>query len=148
MSFPSRRAVDVFEDLDDPRGFEPGPEFRQAVAQRVSRRRRHRLQLRTATAAVLVLIAGVGGAFALLTHRLNDIDRVDVHSALTPPATKQPDAPFTLLLVGTDGGRPNVPGNRADTMMLVRVDPGRRLLTTLPLPRDLYLPIAGTGRSD
>jgi LCP family protein required for cell wall assembly len=55
----------------------------------------------------------------------------------------------TILLMGTDhsesGGRG---GDRhADSLMLVRTDPGRHRISYLSLPRDLYVPIPAHGRS-
>ncbi len=140
----------MFEDLDDPHPFEPGPEFRRGVVRRAARRRRHRRLLSATAAATVLLIAGVSATMIYFNHRLDGINRVDVRGALSPePPAEPPDHAFNVLVVGTDGGRPDaIPGSRSDTMMLVRVDPAHRRLTTLSLPRDLYLPIAGTGTSD
>jgi LCP family protein required for cell wall assembly len=63
--------------------------------------------------------------------------------------------PFNLLVVGSDtreglddeGGRRygDVGGQRNDTTLVVRVEPGRRRVAMLSIPRDLVVPIAGTG---
>ncbi len=56
--------------------------------------------------------------------------------------------PTTLLLIGTDhaqvGGRE---GDRhSDSIMLVRVDPGKHRLTYLSIPRDLLVEVPGHGQ--
>jgi LCP family protein required for cell wall assembly len=41
-----------------------------------------------------------------------------------------------------------VTGERTDTIMMVRIDPHTNRTILVSIPRDLYLPIAGTNRSD
>jgi LCP family protein required for cell wall assembly len=63
--------------------------------------------------------------------------------------------PFNLLVVGSDsrerlddeGGRRygEVGGQRNDTTLVVRVEPDRKRVSMLSIPRDLVVPIAGTG---
>ncbi len=75
------------------------------------------------------------------------------------PTLREPE---NWLLVGTDSrdgidetdpnagfliGEP-VFGKRTDTMIIARVDPSGQAIDLLSIPRDLYVPIAGTGRSD
>lgn len=71
------------------------------------------------------------------------------------------DGPRNWLLVGTDSrdgisrDDPNagaflaepVEGNRTDTMMILRVDDGGGAIDLVSVPRDLWVPIAGTDRS-
>ena len=71
------------------------------------------------------------------------------HKAVFKPDTiTKPEAgkPQTLLLVGSDH-RFGDPGKdaRADTMMLVRIDPRQRATTVLSIPRDLVVEIPGRG---
>jgi polyisoprenyl-teichoic acid--peptidoglycan teichoic acid transferase len=66
-------------------------------------------------------------------------------------------APFTLLVVGSDsraltgannaqfGTEAQTPGQRSDTILLVRVLPAARQLSILSIPRDLWVPIQGMG---
>ncbi len=71
-----------------------------------------------------------------------------------------PGEPSNWLLVGTDTrdgideSDPNaekflgdgpIGGTRTDTMIIARVDPETRSVDLLSIPRDLYVPIAGTG---
>jgi LCP family protein required for cell wall assembly len=66
-----------------------------------------------------------------------------------------------VLLVGSDtragidqagndnfGGTKEVKGQRSDTIILLRVDPKKNQASMLSVPRDLYVPISGTQRSD
>jgi polyisoprenyl-teichoic acid--peptidoglycan teichoic acid transferase len=63
--------------------------------------------------------------------------------------------PFNLLVVGSDsrqglddadGSRyGDVGGQRNDTTLVVRVEPARKRVSMLSIPRDLVVPIAGTG---
>jgi polyisoprenyl-teichoic acid--peptidoglycan teichoic acid transferase len=63
--------------------------------------------------------------------------------------------PFNLLVVGSDsrerlddeGSRRygDVDGQRNDTTLVVRVEPDRKRVAMLSIPRDLVVPIAGTG---
>jgi LCP family protein required for cell wall assembly len=65
--------------------------------------------------------------------------------------------PFNLLVVGSDsreglddadGSRyGNVGGQRNDTTLVVRVEPDRRRVSMLSIPRDLVVPIAGAGEN-
>jgi len=70
-------------------------------------------------------------------------------------------APMTVLLVGSDtrsditgadakhyGSTKDVQGQRSDTIILLRVDPKAKTASMLSLPRDLYVPISGTKRTD
>jgi polyisoprenyl-teichoic acid--peptidoglycan teichoic acid transferase len=62
--------------------------------------------------------------------------------------------PVNFLLVGSDSREGEgadqeaaVEGKRTDTIMLLRLDPESEEVTLLSFPRDLWLPIAGTGES-
>lgn len=99
---------------------------------------------------------GVGYAY----WRYNQIDRVDLD--LQGAAA---GAPQNYLLVGSDTragisssdpnagaflgpGAPDPGSARSDTMMILRIDPKQAKAQLLSLPRDLYVPIAGTDHSD
>jgi LCP family protein required for cell wall assembly len=98
----------------------------------------------------------VGGLTVWGVQRFNDISFVDVPGV-------EPDADATAanwLLVGTDsraGIDPESPdadaflgevvlGERADTIMLARVDSAAKTIDVLSVPRDLWVPIGGDGR--
>jgi LCP family protein required for cell wall assembly len=141
------------EHLDDPQGFTPDEGLRaRVVARGRALRRRRRLAI-AGSSLVVVLLAGVGGAAGVAAWRWDHVDRVAIHTVEHLPSTETPPddlAPMTVLVVGSDERTgpeaEQVGGARADTMALVRLDPRARDATVLSLPRDLWVPLAGTGR--
>jgi LCP family protein required for cell wall assembly len=109
------------------------------------------------------LVIALVGAAALLTWgilKLNSIDRVDVNLS-----TAAANTPRNYLIVGSDtrdlkgggaddgaifgrGKNAEPAGQRADTMLIARIDPRQETVEVLSLPRDLYVTIAGTNRRD
>ena len=55
--------------------------------------------------------------------------------------------PATILVIGTDGGKAPGRGDarRADSLLLLRTDPGKHRLSYLSIPRDLRVDIPGYG---
>jgi LCP family protein required for cell wall assembly len=107
--------------------------------------------------AVLVLLVAssasgaVGVAYG--TWRFGQVDKIDVD---LPDAAD--GAPRNYLVVGSDsraGVDPDAPdaavfgpdggGRRSDTILIVRVNPDGERASMLSVPRDLWVPIAGTG---
>ncbi len=110
-------------------------------------------------AATLVILVGnlvVASAYAYFQWRLDQIERVPV-AGLVPD---EPGQVMNVLLVGSDSregldgdaaeqaGQGEVTGERSDTIILLHVDPRRQRAGILSIPRDLYMPIAGTDGSD
>jgi LCP family protein required for cell wall assembly len=109
----------------------------------------------------LAALVCVAVALSLLWtwQQVREIPRVELGSQLAPAAEGEAadGLPQNVLIVGTDSadgladddpvriGRDA--GIRSDTIMLLRVDPASEQAALLSLPRDLYVPIAGTGRS-
>lgn len=115
------------------------------------------------------MILGVVGSIGFLLGaivfgysywRYNQINRVDL--GLTGAAAGQPQ---NYLLVGSDSragisksdpnagaflgaGAPDANSARSDTIMILRIDPKQTKAQLLSLPRDLYVPIAGTNKTD
>ena len=99
---------------------------------------------------------------AVLSWGLSQFDAIETVEISTVEEAEA-GQPSNWLLVGTDsrdgitegdrdagvfiGGDPSeLPsGKRTDTMIVARVDPGNQTIDLLSLPRDLYVPIAGTG---
>jgi polyisoprenyl-teichoic acid--peptidoglycan teichoic acid transferase len=109
--------------------------------------------LYAAVVATLV-VAGVAVAGGYSYARLRAGQVASVHLpglAPAPPAGR----PMNLLVVGSDTrqglrGRDRgrfgaVGGQRADVILLVRLVPASHRAWVLSIPRDLYVPVAGTG---
>ena len=111
------------------------------------------------TVIALAVAAAIVGAGLIITR--NRIDSVKPTHVIaigprTEPATGQPE---TFLLVGTDsrafvhtpaeanefGDPASATGQRSDTMVLLRVDPGSHRVLAVSLPRDLFIDVPGCG---
>ena len=107
-----------------------------------------------AVLVVVALIAGAGAVWGLWSF--NRIDRVDLDLADTAPTEPQ-----NFLVVGSDSranidsddpgaggmlGEDAPTGRRADSLMIGRIDPDSERIDLLSVPRDLWVPIAGTGK--
>jgi LCP family protein required for cell wall assembly len=99
---------------------------------------------------VVVVVLALGGTAvaAWLVMSLGEIDRYEDLSTDAAPAGE----PRNYLVVGsdsraesTDGSAGSVRGQRSDTIMVVRLDPATNHADMLSIPRDLVVPIAGTG---
>ena len=104
---------------------------------------------------VLVALAGVGYVW----YRYNQIGREDLE--LDEAIANEPQ---NYLIVGSDtcdvvdendpnakaflDGNDEPGGQRSDTMMIARVDPVAKSIDMVSFPRDLWVPIAGTGESE
>ena len=110
----------------------------------------------TATA----LVVGTAGT-AHLAATLNTVKRADTGTALTKKSSSL--ATENYLVVGSDsraGANPDspdfgsigaigaAPGRRSDTIMVLRFNPKTGEAAILSIPRDLWVPIAGTGKSN
>lgn len=101
-------------------------------------------------------LAGVGW-YAL--GRLGDLNRVALGDALAPAPAGAVET-GNYLIVGSDtrkgakkgdadfGAMGSVDGERSDTIMVLRFDQAAGRAQLLSLPRDLYVPIAGTKHRD
>jgi polyisoprenyl-teichoic acid--peptidoglycan teichoic acid transferase len=119
-----------------------------------ARRRPHRRRwLRAVAVGALVLVAvAVAGGYGYARLRVGQV--ASVHVAGLAPAPP-PGKPMNLLVVGSDtrqglGRRDRgrfgaVQGQRGDVILLVHLDPARHRAWMLSIPRDLYVPVAGTG---
>lgn len=101
----------------------------------------------------LVTVTVVGaGAFGYAYYQYDRVQQVveEMNTNLTfeeerPEVRPITDA-FNVLLLGI-GDRPGDPG-RADSVIYVSVNPKKESILAFNLPRDTYVPIAGTNRSD
>lgn len=104
---------------------------------------------------LVCLTAAVG--LAQYHDDVRRIHRISGHGTLAE--TGEPMDPVNFLLVGVDNAEgmddddPVLRGRRqesllADTIMIARVDPERNRAWLLSIPRDLYVPISGSGGRD
>jgi LCP family protein required for cell wall assembly len=97
------------------------------------------------------LVVATTAGYGYVHYRFNQIRSVKV-PGLHKSASGRP---FNLLVVGSDSresldakdGRRfgDVGGQRNDTTLVIRVEPARKRVSMLSIPRDLVVPIAGTG---
>ena len=112
-----------------------------------------------------VLASGVAVSVALLVSatslnyvydKFERLPRVEL-SGLAEAADGADDAPENFLIVGIDNAADLEEGDPvrrgrgeselSDTIMVLRIDPASRQAALLSLPRDLWVPIPGTGSS-
>ena len=101
---------------------------------------------------VFLVVAATAG-YGYVHYRFGQISSVDVPGLHRSSSGR----PFNLLVVGSDsreslddadGSRyGNVGGQRNDTTLVVRVEPARKRVSMLSIPRDLVVPIAGGGEN-
>ena len=143
----------MFDHLDDPDPYVPSADLRAAAQRRgrsLKRRRRAVAGSAVACLAVLAGLATVAATGAVVDHRLDEVQTIDVPNLRT---TAAPGDPKVILFVGADSDAgsaaadPNRPAGstRADTILLARVDPGKETVNLLSIPRDLLVDIPGRG---
>jgi polyisoprenyl-teichoic acid--peptidoglycan teichoic acid transferase len=112
---------------------------------------------------LVLIIAALGTAAALgfSYEKVGSLPRIDLGDALEQPAASDGEegpGPVNVLLVGTDsssGLDPDDPVNEgrpssklADVIMILRMEPDTGDAALLSVPRDLWVPIAGTESSN
>jgi len=106
-----------------------------------------------ACAVVVAAVAGAGAVWGLWSF--SRIKRVDLELARPASATE----PINVLIVGSDSraeitdsdpgadgmlGDDAPTGQRSDSLLIARIDPTSDRIDLLSIPRDLWVPIAGT----
>jgi LCP family protein required for cell wall assembly len=105
----------------------------------------------------LIVVAGAGGYF-YVNSQLDNIPRVSV-PALT---AEQSGKPIDILLIGSDsrscvktaaqvsafGSSATQTGQRSDVIIVTRLIPSTRQVEMFSIPRDTWVPIAGTRSSN
>jgi LCP family protein required for cell wall assembly len=117
------------------------------VDPRIRRKRRQRL---TVTILVTVLLLLTASAFAVwsyvsgLNTKLNRVVVEDsaLASQLNADAPKISGDPFYMVLMGDDR-RPGEKMARSDTLILARIDPGKKKVQLISIPRDSRVDIPG-----
>jgi polyisoprenyl-teichoic acid--peptidoglycan teichoic acid transferase len=117
------------------------------------RGRARRRWLRAAAVGMLVLATvAVAGGYGYARLRVGQVASVHVPGLVPAPP---PGRPMNLLVVGSDtrqdlprrdrGRFGAAPGQRGDVILLVHLVPASHRAWMLSIPRDLYVPVAGTG---
>jgi LCP family protein required for cell wall assembly len=127
--------------------------------------RRRRLRILLAGLFAILLIVG-GGAYIYLSHVVEVSSKVVAQVVQTPepvrPGIVLPDGtqstpipviypdwsknePINILLIGLDY-RPGEQDSRADTQIIVHIDPAAKSAALVAIPRDLWVPIPGFGQ--
>jgi polyisoprenyl-teichoic acid--peptidoglycan teichoic acid transferase len=122
-----------------------------SVARKVSARVYRRRRIAAAVAALLVLgLVLLAGGWGYTAFRFGQISSVHVPGLGKAPS----DGSVNLLVVGSDtrqglrdGGFGVAGGQRSDVIILVHLVPAARHAAVLSIPRDLYVPVAGTDGS-
>jgi LCP family protein required for cell wall assembly len=124
-------------------------------------RARHRTPLQLGViglnAVAAVVCVGLAASITWSWQRVREIPRIELSGELASDPSGTSAIAQNFLIVGTDtaDGLPDDDpvrigrdsGIRSDTIMIVRLDPATERASLLSLPRDLYLPIAGTRGS-
>lgn len=119
-------------------------------------RTRRRILTALSVLAVVAVVAVVGGMVVVnnkfdLINRLGADTRLDAADGVARNYLvigsdnrdgMDPDDPFSAVFLGGDDTGPS--GQRADVVMIMRVDPEANTVDVLSIPRDLWIPIAGT----
>lgn len=110
-----------------------------------------------ACAVVAVCILVAIALFGYVKYRYSQIATVKIPGLRQAP----PGQPFNVLVVGSDsratvgaggtqafGSSQDVGGQRSDVTIVLHVDPAAETVSILSIPRDLFVPIAGTSGSN
>lgn len=123
---------------------------RENVGRYRRRAARKGIRRRIIVGAIIVLAMLLGGVALAIISWINSIDdrlqnetviNDELRAVLSEPAA--PSDPYYVLLLGTDG-RAGEEDYRADTIILVRVDPAHKRLTMLSIPRDTHIYYKGS----
>jgi LCP family protein required for cell wall assembly len=119
-----------------------------------------RLLIALNLALIVLCLTGAGG-LGYFYYQFGQLPKIDLAKGTLAPESP-PGEPQNFLLVGSDsrafveegtqdqrsfGDEGYTGGQRADTIILVRVDPRTRRAAMVSFPRDLWLPIAPDGHN-
>ena len=120
-------------------------------------RRWPRRTLMAVTVLLALAILAVAVAYLWARDKLDEIPRIAVSGLQSTGAGN----PQNILVVGSDtranesaaaaqhfGSTSDVSGQRSDTIVLLHVDPRTSKAALLSIPRDTFVPIAGSGTSN
>lgn len=114
----------------------------------VKRRRRRRTLAVVGFVVAVLVLAGAGAAYAWYQTLNTNLHQVTGQFAgmsagvATAPA---PGKPFYMLIMGVDTRPTDFTTARSDTLIVAYVDAARKRITTMSIPRDTKVVIAGRG---
>ncbi|HVM09561.1 MAG TPA: LCP family protein [Acidimicrobiales bacterium] len=123
-------------------------------------RRWPRRLLIAANIIVALCVVATAGGYAYFRIQFGRIPTIDgLKDVLAGGGDNEPSDPMNVLLVGSDtratlegeekqfGTATQVGGQRADTIIVLRIEPEAKRAAMMSVPRDLYVKQAGTQRS-
>lgn len=130
-----------------------GHGYVDAQRQRKKKTKRKRVVLVALALVAVLAFAGVGAAWAYLTQldsAMHDGLSDDVMNSLA--VTDSASDPFYMLLIGVDKSEAREAeggwgGYRTDSMILTRVDPQKKTVSMISIPRDTRVNIDGYGEN-
>ena len=125
--------------------------YSRANVERYSERARQRRRGKAIRRGILLSFVGLllaaivaGGVwFASLVARLNDGEVINSELMAVLVDSDVAHEPFYMLLLGTDG-RPGEETYRTDSIILARVDPDKKNVTLISIPRDTKVEYKGS----
>lgn len=124
-------------------------ESSRIVTPQVRKRRRRRKLTIAALVIVALVLGGAAWAWAFVSNLDRNIHPVDINalkSALGDTPAPAPGKPFYMVIMGVDT-RPGEQVARSDTLMVAYVDPTKKRVTTMSIPRDTRVTIPGRGKA-
>ncbi len=102
----------------------------------------------TLWAAIGLVVSILGGAYIYLDDTLEVAVPNTAEAKAARAATRPvlPGQPTNILLIGSDTRPSDGDPGRSDSLILVRMDPQRDLISMLSFPRDLWVDIPGHGQ--
>ncbi|MDR0500355.1 MAG: LCP family protein [Coriobacteriales bacterium] len=119
--------------------------------QRAAKSRQKKILLGVTIVLFAILVAGVAAFGAFWLYLDNSLKTDSFGNALDMTAIQgatvdrsKPEDPFWMLLVGTDDDE-DTGVSRSDTIILARIDPGRKKAALVSIPRDTKVSLPGYG---
>ncbi len=128
-----------------------GPEKREPVKDKICRFKRlprYGRVLIVVFSAIIAAVAITAAVFFIyinsINNTINSINTAEVENILAP--IQSPEEPVTILIMGRDSRDTESERGRADTIMLLYLDPENAAGSLLSIPRDTLVDIPGYGQ--
>jgi polyisoprenyl-teichoic acid--peptidoglycan teichoic acid transferase len=114
------------------------------------RRRWGRTAVQVSVGILALVVLGTAGLVWHVTNSVTGSVRTEPVAGLAPGGSDANGKPMTVLLLGSDlrlgpDKTDGVTGQRADSIMLIRMNADRSRIDVLSIPRDSWVPIPGMG---